>query len=212
MTDASDHGRLMDDVYRYQRLFYDVTRKYYLLGRDHLIANMQVQPGDTVLEIACGTGRNLSAIRRAQPFARLHGLDISAQMLVTAHRKLGHRVMLARGDACDFDPQALFGVTAFDHVVFSYSLSMIPDWQRALSEGMRHLAPGGTLHVVDFGDQGDLPRWFRAALRAWLARFHVTPRDALPDALDRLATGPNTLTRHGLRRGYATYGRLTLGT
>ena len=34
---SGDHGALMDDVYRYQRLIYDVTRKYYLLGRDEMI-------------------------------------------------------------------------------------------------------------------------------------------------------------------------------
>ena len=38
------------------------------------------------------------------------------------------------------------------------------------------LAPGGSLHIVDFGQQERLPRWFRALLRGWLAKFHVAPR------------------------------------
>ncbi|WP_167644898.1 class I SAM-dependent methyltransferase [Mameliella alba] len=209
MSDVADHGRLMDDVYRYQRLFYDITRKYYLLGRDHLIENMAVHPGDRVLEVACGTGRNLAAIRKRHPRALLFGLDISDQMLISARRKLDGAARLAQADACSFDPEALFGEGRFDHIVFSYSLSMIPDWQGALDEAMRHLAPGGTLHVVDFGDQAGLPGWFKGALRAWLARFHVTPRDTLGAALYEMAGGAAALSGQDLYRGYAVYGRLT---
>ena len=44
-----------------------------------------------------------------------------------------------------------------------------------LSE-LQVLAPGGALHIVDFGDLRGLPGWSKSALHAWLARFHVTPR------------------------------------
>lgn len=208
MTETADHGRLMDDVYRYQRLFYDMTRKYYLLGRDHLISHMRVAPGQTVLEVACGTGRNLAKIHKIYPEARLYGLDISEQMLISARKKLGETAVLAQADACAFDPDALFGVARFDHIVFSYSLSMIPDWQGALAEAQRHLAPEGQLHIVDFGDQADLPPWFKRALRAWLERFHVAPRDALPNRLPALADGDRSASAQSLYRGYATYARL----
>ena len=204
-----DHGRLMDDVYRYQRLFYDVTRKYYLLGRDHLIENMGVKAGDRVLEVACGTGRNLQAIGKHYPGAALFGLDISEQMLVSARKKLGKKAQLAQADACDFDPQALFQTALFDHIVFSYSLSMIPDWEGALAEAMRHLAPGGTLHVVDFHDQARLPAWFKKGLVNWLARFHVSPRVTLPDTLARMAERTGGAEHTPLYRGYALYGRLS---
>lgn len=208
MTDTS-HGALMDDVYRYQRLFYDVTRKYYLLGRDHLIENMGVTDGQSVLEVACGTGRNLATIGRRYRRARLFGFDISEQMLTTARAKLGARATLAQGDACAFDPAALFGEEKLDHIVLSYSISMIPDWERALAEAMTHLAPGGTLHVVDFGDQAGLPGWFKSGLLAWLAKFHVSPRDA-EETLRALAqTHEATLTFCPLYRGYAQYARIT---
>ncbi len=49
----------MDGMYRRQRYFYDLTRKYYLLGRDRLIAEMHVRAGENILEVGCGTGRNL---------------------------------------------------------------------------------------------------------------------------------------------------------
>ena len=54
-----DHGQLMDHIYRYQRSIYDLTRKYYLVGRDRLLDRIRAAPGDRVLEVGCGTGRNL---------------------------------------------------------------------------------------------------------------------------------------------------------
>ncbi|MEX0285939.1 MAG: class I SAM-dependent methyltransferase [Paracoccaceae bacterium] len=209
MADAMDHGQLMDQTYRYQRLIYDLTRKYYLLGRDHLITQMNAQPGARVLEVACGTGRNLAMIRRSYPDAALYGFDISDQMLTTARTKLDQDVALARADACVFDPYTLFEVDGFDHIVLSYSLSMIPDWQAALAQAKRHLAPGGQLHVVDFGDGSGLPPWFRRGLLAWLARFHVTPRQSLPKALQALAQEGGQTTVQGMYRNYALYGRHT---
>ncbi|MEM9249221.1 MAG: methyltransferase domain-containing protein [Pseudomonadota bacterium] len=203
MTHSASHGALMDDVYRFQRLIYDVTRKYYLLGRDRLIDTMGAEPGETVLEVACGTGRNLAKIHARYPGATLFGLDISEQMLTTARRKLGDKATLAQADACAFDPEALFGVAQFDHIVLSYSLSMIPDWEWALREALRHLKPGGTLHIVDFGDQGALPAWFKRMLRAWLRRFHVAPRDRLPNVAQAVAQGGTQVAHRSLYKGYA---------
>ncbi|GIT90802.1 O-methyltransferase [Jannaschia pagri] len=202
MAERADHGALMDETYRYQRLIYDVTRKYYLLGRDHLIEGLDLSPGQTVLEVGCGTGRNLLAMGRRYPQARLFGLDISEQMLTTARAKLGQGAVLARGDACAFAPEVLFGVDGFDRIVLSYSLSMIPDWRGALAEARRHLAPGGQVHIVDFGDQADLPLWFKRGLRHWLARFHVAPRDGLGESV--AAVGAASVHRT-LYRGYASY-------
>ena len=77
---------LMDRLYRRQRHFYDVTRKYYLLGRDRLIEGIAPPPGGRVLEIGCGTARNLVAAAHAWPDAQFFGIDISAEMLDTARQ------------------------------------------------------------------------------------------------------------------------------
>ncbi len=180
------HGALMDQIYRKQRRVYDATRKYYLLGRDYALRHLAPSPEAHILEIACGTGRNLSQIDMRYPGRHLYGLDISSQMLLSAEAKLGDRAKLAQGDACDFDPVALFGHDKFDRIVMSYCISMIPDWHAALTEATRHLAPGGEVHIVDFGDQSQMPRWFNRSLRSWLMRFHVVPRDDLPQVLERV--------------------------
>ncbi len=186
MTTAA-HGVLMDRVYRRQKHIYDITRKYYLFGRDRLIAGMNATPGQRVIELGCGTGRNLARIAAVWPQVQLHGLDISREMLGLAGEKLGPRAVLAVGDATGFDAAALFGTATFDHVVLSYALSMIPDWQGTIAQAVRLLAPGGCLHIVDFGDFGGLPRPLSALLRGWLRLFHVTPRDALGTVAARIA-------------------------
>lgn len=210
------HAVLMDGVYRHQRHIYDLTRKYYLLGRDSMIDGLAVPEGGSALELGCGTGRNLVRTACRYPGAWLAGLDISTEMLATAdvvlrRTGLANKVALARGDATDFDAGALFGRPAFDRVFLSYALSMIPDWQGAIAAGLAALKPGGSLHIVDFGGQERLPRWFRAALRAWLARFHVAPRDSLRDVLESECrrTGA-TLRFDSIFRGYAVMAVVTL--
>lgn len=213
---AGGHGGLMDGVYRYQRHIYDLTRKYYLLGRDGLIADLAPPPGGTVLEIGCGTGRNLIAAGNAWPGARLYGVDISEAMLETARASVAKvgmtgRVVLAQGDACDFDPQALFGHSTFDRVFISYALSMIPAWEAALRQAARCVSPGGRLEVVDFGQQEGLPAIWKRALFGWLGQFHVSPRRNMNAAVEAVARDRGgRCENRSLYRGYTVRSTLIL--
>jgi len=208
--------RRMNRMYRRQRHIYNATRRYYLLGRDRLIAGLRPEAGASVLEIGCGTGRNLVLAARLHPKARFFGIDVSTEMLTSAisaisRRGLTDRIRVAHGDGTAFNPESLFGIQSFDHVLISYSLSMIPDWRRVLQAAARHLKPGGRLHIVDFGDQERLPVIVRALLRRWLALFDVTPRDDLERVLSAMAdaTGANLKFERPFR-GYAQYAVLTL--
>ncbi|MEM7522608.1 MAG: class I SAM-dependent methyltransferase [Pseudomonadota bacterium] len=202
-AEGASHATLMNAVYRRQRLIYDATRKYFLFGRDRLIEELAPDDGARVLEVACGTGRNLARIGRRYPGAALYGLDISSEMLISARAKLGDDARLAEADACAFDPGELFGTESFDRIVISYAVSMIPDWRGAVRQSLQHLAPGGELHIVDFGAQDGLPRLIKALLRRWLAAFHVAPRDDLEPTLARMADEMG-LTSHS-RPLYAGY-------
>lgn len=206
---AAGHADQMDAVYRLTRHIYDLTRKYYLLGRDTMIRDLAPPPGGTVLEIGCGTARNLIVVAKRYPETMLYGLDISEAMLETARASveragLSNRIHLAQADATAFDPQTLFGRGNFDRVFMSYTLSMIPDWSAAIEQGATRLAPGGRLAAVDFGQQEALPKWWRATLFGWLDRFHVTPRRELPAVLKRIAQSNGlSLDFAPLFRGYA---------
>jgi ubiquinone/menaquinone biosynthesis C-methylase UbiE len=98
-----------------------------------------------VLEVAIGTGRNLSLYPDG---IRLTGVDFSPQMLQLARRRaeeLGRRVDLRLGDAQALElPDA-----CFDTVVCTLSLCAIPDQRRAIAEMKRVLRPGGRLLLLD---------------------------------------------------------------
>jgi S-adenosylmethionine-diacylgycerolhomoserine-N-methlytransferase len=185
------HARLMDRVYRSQSGIYDLTRKYYLLGRDQLIAALDPPPGGRVLEIGCGTARNLVQAAKVWPDAEFYGFDISSEMLKAARKNLAQsgmreRITLFHGDAENPALAMPLMVRTFDRIFLSFCLSMIPDWQGAIRQALTLLAPGGELHIVDFGQSEQLPPLFRSILQQWLALFHVTPRAHLGSFLVEL--------------------------
>lgn len=186
------HAELMDDVYRWQRHIYDLTRKYYLFGRDRMLRDLAVPPGGSVLEIGCGTGRNLAMIRRLWPDAVLYGIDISAEMLKSAHARQGLGAVLALGDAATFNADRTLGRAHFNRVIMPYCISMIPAWREAIIHACGLLSQAGSLHIMDFGAMHGLPAPLRAGLRGWLARFHVIPRP------DLAAFAAETAATHGL--------------
>ena len=122
-----------------------------------------------VLEVAIGTGRNLSFYPQG---IRLTGIDFSPAMLEVARRQadqLGRQVDLRLGDAEALDlPDA-----TFDTVVCTLSLCTIADERRAIAEMKRVLRPGGRLLSLDH--VAAAPRWLRAL--QWLlevATRHAT--------------------------------------
>ena len=175
----SDARIAMDRMYRYQRHIYDFTRKFYLLGRDRLLEEMPVQAGDSVLEVGCGTGRNLIVLAEKHPAARFYGLDAAEVMLETARRKieakhLTEHITLRRELAEDLDFRKTFDLDEpFDAIFFSYSITMIPTWREAVKAALNNLKPGRSIYLVDFWDQKDLPGWFQTLLKTWLKQFHV---------------------------------------
>lgn len=212
MTSGSvDAGESMDRMYRLQRHVYDLTRKYYLFGRDGLIERLDAGAGEMVCEIGCGTARNLIKMARRYPAARFYGLDASDEMLKTAAASvaragLDQRLPLLRAYAQSFTA-ADFGLDSpFDRIVFSYTLSMIPEPVEALDNAFGQLRAGGTLHVVDFGDAGGLPGWFRRLLVWWLDKFHVRYRPEVGAWFaERAADGTGRLETRTIGGRYAEF-------
>lgn len=199
----------MDRMYRLQRYFYDLTRKYYLLGRDQLLDEMNVQPGERILEAGCGTARNLIILSKRHPEAELFGLDASAAMLETAQAKAdaagANNITLKTALADDFTFDSTFDLDRpFDKIFFSYSISMIPPWRESIQNALKNLKPGGELFIVDFYDQRDLPISFQRFLKWWLMKFHVKFWTDLMPYLESLeADGVATVTIKQLFRRYS---------
>jgi len=212
---GAEQKRLMDGVYGFHRHIYDFTRKFYLFGRDLLIRELAPPAGGTVLEVGCGTARNLIVAAKRWPDARYHGFDISEAMLETARKSvtrngLDGKIALAQGDAGAFDTQALFGLEQVDRIFMSYTISMIPPWQDAIERAAASLAPGGSLHIVDFGQYERLPRFAKRLHFKSLNDFHVFPRAELPAVLKRIAEEKGMMLEfRSLWRGYTWRATLT---
>jgi S-adenosylmethionine-diacylgycerolhomoserine-N-methlytransferase len=212
---SSDAARAMDRMYGWQSHIYDLTRKPYLLGRDQLIADLLPSGGGSVLEVGCGTARNLVHAARLYPDCTLFGIDVSSVMIAKARRAIqkagmDQRISVHRSDAEGLRLDTNLSRTTYDRVFISYALSMIPAWREVLGSSFALVAPGGSLHVVDFGDGAALPAPFMAALNAWLKMFHVTPRRDLEEEFRRLeASAPGSrMTFQRLFGGYAFYAKL----
>ena len=206
-----DPVQKMSNMYRWTRHVYDASRRYYLLGRNQMLDDVAALPGGAVLEVGCGTARNLRILCDRAPQHTLYGLDASLSMLATAREKLDcdgctERITLGHGLAQELQPREQLRTDGpFDVIFFSYVLSMIPSWPAALRAALSHLAPGGHLFVVDFWDQADLPEWLAEALQRWLALFDVHPRPALVrtlTALDDINDFSCTLTPVARRYAY----------
>lgn len=126
---------------------YDTRWSRYLSGslelaRAHLFAN----PGDTLIDVGCGTGQLLDLVTRQEPDVRACGLDPSGAMLAVAQRRLAGRARLVQGMASTLP----FGDASTDWIVSTSALHHVDDPGRALDEFCRVLRPGGQLVLVDW--------------------------------------------------------------
>ncbi len=212
---ATSASARMDRMYRVQRHVYDLTRLYYLLGRKTLIHGLVPPKGGRVLEIGCGTAWNLIRAASAYPDVEFHGIDVSELMLETARRKIARssfkdRISVTQADATTFSYMDVPGDERFDRVYASYTLSMIPDWRHVLDQAIASTVPGGSVHIIDFGDASGLPEIAQIALKGWLKKFGVVPCSTLRDELAaRAANSQSDLFHTDLFRGYAQYSVLT---
>ncbi len=207
---TADAAVRMERMYRWQRHVYDLSRKYYLWGRDTLISELDLRPDEHLLEIGCGTARNLVAIAARYPGARLYGFDAAEPMLEVGRAKVaraghGDRIRLAFGLGGSGNERALFDrPQGYDRILFSYALSMFDDPAGAVDSAVAALAPGGRLHVVDFGTMTGMPAPLRWLLMRWLRAFHVHPSTAAHDRLrERRQADGADLRFKELAGGYA---------
>ncbi len=163
-----EQHRFIKRYYRMHAGIYDLTRWSFLLGREALLR--QVAASFTparILEVGCGTGKNLVQLGRLLPQARLWGLDLSGDMLAVAEKKLQDLSLRLTLIQAAYDHPVEEKPT-FDLVVFSYALSMFnPGWEEALTAAGRDLAVGGAIAVVDFHDSA----W--PLFKRWMGLNHV---------------------------------------
>jgi S-adenosylmethionine-diacylgycerolhomoserine-N-methlytransferase len=191
---GGDHAARLNAFYGPQADSYDHFRERLLPGRRALMEALPLPAGARVIDFGAGTGRHwLYVGDKRATIARLDLVDLCAPLLEVARKRfLGEaQVQPVLADATTWrapDP--------VDAVVFSYSLSMMPDWRAVLANAVAQLKPGGVLGMVDFctvpakppSPLRPLSRWSRWFWPRWFAHDGVWLR---PDVLPALlASGP----------------------
>jgi len=153
---ATVEDRPVVDLYRRRARHYDLTANlYYLIGfreqayRARAVDALGLRPGDSVLEIGCGTGLNFALLERAVgPTGHVVGVDLTDAMLDQARERVDRRgwdnVELVLGDAAAYRP-----TRRFDGVLSTFALSLAPDPEPIAAWAADALRPGGHLATLD---------------------------------------------------------------
>jgi S-adenosylmethionine-diacylgycerolhomoserine-N-methlytransferase len=159
----------LKDYYRAHALIYDATRWTFLFGRHRVLRKLAVHcPNPShILEVGCGTGKNLEQLCHIYPQATITGLDMSEDMLRIARKKLSCCSSRIRWKLQCYEKPTSNG-NPYDLILFSYSLSMFnPGWMEALAAAFDDLSEHGCIAVVDF--HSTRLSWFRK----WMRLNHV---------------------------------------
>jgi S-adenosylmethionine-diacylgycerolhomoserine-N-methlytransferase len=145
------HGERLEAFYGAQAGDYDAFRRRLLHGREEMMRGLDLPEGGRLIDMGGGTGSNLEAVADRVP--RLHSVrivDLCPSLLKAADERVARHgwtnVSTVLADATTYEPDD----GPVDAVTFSYSLTMIPDWFRAIDRAYTLLKPGGMIGVADF--------------------------------------------------------------
>ncbi len=165
-----------------------------------LVAQAGFAPGQSVLDLGCGTCTLTLMILEAHPDIDVTGLDADERVLSIAARKAAGRgveLKLDRGLSCDMP----YEDTSFDCVVSSFLFHHLTpeNKRRTLAEVLRILKPGGELHVADWGKPPNFPLRLGFFLVQLLDGFETTSdsvRGMLPVYMEDAGYARVETTRH----------------
>ncbi|SFJ57922.1 demethylmenaquinone methyltransferase [Thermoflavimicrobium dichotomicum] len=124
--------------------------------RKFAMKKMAVKPGDTAIDVCCGTCDWAISLAEASQTGKVVGLDFSANMLAVGREKikkmgLDPQIELVQGDAM----QLPFPDNTFDHATIGFALRNVPDLVQVLKEMKRVVKPGGQVVSLELSK----PTW-----------------------------------------------------
>jgi len=154
------------ETYRKKAKHYDITSRLYPVPgypqrtqRLQALNALGLRPGDTVVDIACGTGLNFPLLEKVVgPGGRIVGVDLTDAMLARAQDRIEtngwSNVSLVQADAAGFDFPA--GVNA---ILSTYAMTQVPECAEVIAHGAKALSGGGRWVVLDLKVPGNTPGW-----------------------------------------------------
>jgi demethylmenaquinone methyltransferase/2-methoxy-6-polyprenyl-1,4-benzoquinol methylase len=163
-------------LYRKKAEHYDVTSRLspapgypQRAQRQRAVRALGLRPGDTVIDVACGTGLNFPLIERSiGPGGRIVGVDLTDAMLARAEDRIAsngwRNIRLVESDAVAFDFPA-----GIDAILSTYALTQVPESAKVVAHGAEALSRGGRWVVLDLKVPDNAPGWM-ASLGAAIVR------------------------------------------
>lgn len=141
--------------------------------RRQAISALNLKPGDTVVDLGCGTGSNFPLLYQAVTSSgKIIAVDISEAMLYQARRTIASNSWTNFQLICSDVAQFQFPSNA-NAVVSAYTLVLVPDCKQVISNAHKSLSPGGRLVILDMAWPSYFPLWFRHVL-FFLRSYGVT--------------------------------------
>jgi ubiquinone/menaquinone biosynthesis C-methylase UbiE len=144
-------------LYRRRAKLYDRSSLFlYLAGfrhwsyRKEAIHSIGLRPGDTIVDLGCGTGLNFSILQQGiGPQGKIVGVDITDAMLEVAKARVAahgwSNVELVKCDVAEY----LFP-SPLDGILSTFALTLAPEYDEVVKDGALALRPGGRFVVLDF--------------------------------------------------------------
>jgi demethylmenaquinone methyltransferase/2-methoxy-6-polyprenyl-1,4-benzoquinol methylase len=185
------------ETYRKKAKHYDITSRLYpapgypqRVQRLRAVQALGLRAGDSVIDVACGTGLNFPLIEEViGPDGRIVGVDLTDAMLAQAQDRMEmngwSNISLVQADAADFDFP-----TGVDAILSTYAMTQVPECAEVIAHGAAALSAGGRWVVLDLKVPGRTPGWLAqlgtaavrpfAAIDEWIMR---RPWDAIRAAM-----------------------------
>ena len=205
MTQVDRTREHLIETYRKKARHYDVTSRLYpapgypqRTQRLQAVRALGLRAGDTVIDMACGTGLNFPLLERVvSPDGRIVGVDLTDAMLARAQDRIDtngwSNISLVQADAADFDFPTEVGA-----ILSTYALSQVPECAEVIAHGAAALSAGGRWVVLDLKVPGNTPGWLAglgtaivrpfASIDEWIMR---RPWEAIRAAMQAELTDPS---------------------
>jgi demethylmenaquinone methyltransferase/2-methoxy-6-polyprenyl-1,4-benzoquinol methylase len=135
---------------KYDRMNNVISFRRHKAWRNFTMRKMQVQPGQTAIDLCCGTCDWTIALAQASETGQVIGLDFSQNMLNFGHKKINQlglqqQITLINGNAMAIP----FPDNQFDYATIGFGLRNVPDLDQVLSEMRRVVKPGGKVVCLE---------------------------------------------------------------